>query len=122
MQKKEKSLRYFINEVATTIAKMRATFKEKNAKVMPLADSWTTASAADKMSTSVVSADTMQDKIKKLAKEQELEEKIVKKITKLREKKTADAIFGPFILELKNAADKNKNISTCLLKVKGKNK
>jgi len=49
-------------------------------------------------------------------KAEELAEKIAKKITKMREKKAGDIIFGPYIKQLKNAADKNQPITGFLKK------
>ena len=49
-------------------------------------------------------------------KPEELAEKIAKKITKMREKKAGDIIFGPYIKQLKNAADKNQPITGFLKK------
>ncbi len=49
-------------------------------------------------------------------KPEELAEKIAKKITNMREKKAGDIIFGPYIKQLKNAADKNQPITAFLKK------
>jgi len=110
MQKKDKSLRYFKAEVDTLIAKTKATFNAKYTKMNKLPNTWD-------ITTSKLKIDDDDDgktAKQKLECEAELNEKIAKKITKLREKKTADAIFGPFILELKNNAYKNQNISLFL--------
>jgi len=50
-------------------------------------------------------------------KAEELTEKIAKKITKMREKTAGDIIFGPYIKQLKNAADKNQPITAFLKKI-----
>ena len=42
----------------------------------------------------------------------ELDEKIIKKTTKLREKNAAQLIFGKFVTQIKNQAEKNQNITT----------